>query len=87
LLAMLYDRFGSLPLVQGMLRGVAAAGCGLLFAMAWRMGAAIKNKPLFLPFSALTVVAIAWLRWPMPVVMVVGLALTGALAYWKLGRK
>ena len=44
LLAMLYDAYGSLPQAQGMLRGIAAVGCGLLFAMAWRMGLAIKDK-------------------------------------------
>jgi len=87
LLALLYDRYGSLPLAQSMLRGVAAAGCGLLFAMAWRMGMAIRDKPLFLPFTILTVAAIAGLRWPMPVVMVVGLLLSGSVAWWKLGRK
>ena len=87
LLALLYDRYGNLPLAQSMLRGIAAAGCGLLFAMAWRMGMAIKDKPLFLPFTALTVAAIAGLRWPMPVVMVVGLLLSGSVAWWKLGRK
>ncbi len=87
LLALLYDRYGNLPLAQSMLRGVAAAGCGLLFAMAWRMGMAIRDKPLFLPFTALTVAAIAGLRWPMPVVMVAGLLLSGGLAWWKLGRK
>ena len=87
LLAMLYDAYGSLPLVQGMLRGIAAVGCGLLFAMAWRMGAAIKDKASFLPFTILVVAAIAWLRWPMPLVMVGGLLLSGGVAYWKLGRK
>jgi chromate transporter len=87
LLALLYDRYGSLPLVQSMLRGVAAVGVGLLFAMAWRMGAAIKDKPYFLPFAALTVAAIAGLRWPMPIVMVAGLILSGGVAYWRLGRK
>jgi len=87
LLALLYDRFGSLAPVQSMLRGIAAVGCGLLFGMAWRMGAAIKDKPLFLPFTALTVAAIAGLRWPMPAVMVAGLILSGGVAYWKLGRK
>lgn len=86
LLALLYDHFGSLPLAQGMLRGVAAAGCGLLFAMAWRMGAAIKDKPWFLPFSALTVVAIALLRWSMPAVMLGGLAMSAGIAYWRLGK-
>lgn len=87
LLAMLYDRYGSLPLAQSMLRGVAAVGCGLLFAMAWRMGVAIKDKLFFLPFTLLTVAGIAWLRWPMPAVMLLGLLLSGGLAYWRLGRR
>ncbi len=85
-LALLYDRWGSLPLAQDMLRGIAAAGCGLLFAMAWRMGLALKDKSFFLPFTVLTVAAIAWLRWPMPWVMVAGLVLSGTVAYWRLGR-
>jgi len=87
LLAMLYDRYGSLPLAQGMLRGIAAVGAGLLFAMAWRMAQAIKDKPVFLPFSLLTVAAIAGLRWPMPWVMLAGLVLAGGVAYWRLGRR
>ena len=86
-LALLYDRFGSLLLAQDMLRGIAAAGCGLLFAMAWRMGAALKDKPVFLPFTVLTVAAIAWLRWPLPSVMIAGLLLSGGVAYWRLGRR
>jgi chromate transporter len=87
LLALLYDRYGSLPVAQSMLRGIAAAGCGLLLAMAWRMGMAIRDKPIFLPFTVLTVAAVAWLRWPLPAVMVAGLALSGSVAWWKLGRK
>ena len=87
LLALLYDHYGSLPLAQGMLRGIAAAGCGLLFAMAWRMGSAIKDKMAFLPFTVLVVAAIAWLRWPMPLVMLGGLGLSGGLAFWRLGKR
>ena len=87
LLALLYDAYGSLPVAQGMLRGIAAVGSGLLFAMAWRMGAAIKDKPWFLPFTALVVIAIAGLRWPMPWVMVAGLVLSGGVAFWRLGKK
>lgn len=87
LLALLYDRYGGLPQAQGLLRGIAAVGCGLLFAMAWRMGIAIRQKPLFWPFTALTVIAIALLRWPMPLVMIAGLLLAGGVAYWTLGRK
>ena len=86
-LGMLYDRYGSLPLAQGLLRGIAAVGCGLLFSMAWRMGAAIKDKLVFLPFTLCTVAFIALIRWPMPWVMLGGLLLSGGVAYWKLGRK
>jgi chromate transporter len=75
------------PLAQGMLRGIAAVGVGLLFAMAWRMGMALKDKAAFLPFTLAVIAAIAWLRWPMPAVMLGGLLLSGGLAYWKLGRK
>jgi chromate transporter len=87
LLALLYDRFGSLVPIQSMLRGIAAVGCGLLFATAWRMGAAIRDKAIFLPFTVLNVAAIAGLRWPMPGVMLAGLLLSGGVAYWKLGRQ
>lgn len=87
LLALAYDTWGDLPLARAMLRGIAAAGCGLLFAMAWRMGSAIKDKAFFLPFTVLTVAGIAWLRWPMPAVMLGGLAASGAVAWWRLGRR
>ena len=87
LLAMLYDHYGDLPRVQSMLRGIAAVGVGLLFATAWRMAMAIREKRFFLPFTVLTVAAIAWLRWPMPLVMVAGLLLSGTVAWWRLGRR
>ncbi len=87
LLALLYDAYGQLPWAQGMLRGIAAAGCGLLFAMAFRMAGAIREKRLFLPFSALAVAAIAGWRLPLHWVMLVGLTLSAALAYWHLGRR
>ena len=87
LLALLYDHFGYLSQVQSMLRGIAAVGVGLLFAMAWRMGLAIKEKLIFWPFAVFTVASIAWLRWPMPSVMIGGLLLSGGVAYWRLGRK
>jgi len=87
LLALLYDAYGNLPMAQSMLKGVAAVGAGLLFAMAWRMGTAIRDKAAFLPFVVLVVAGIAWLRWPMLWVMLGGLALSGGLAYWRLGRR
>ncbi len=86
LLALLYDAYGALPQAQAMLRGIAAAGSGLLFAMAFRMALAIKRKPFFLPFTVLVFAAIALLRWPLPAVMLAGIALSGAVAYGLLRR-
>ena len=86
-LALLYDAYGRLPVAQSMLRGIAAVGAGLLFAMAWRMGMALRDKLAFLPFTVLVVAAIAWQRWPMLWVMLSGLALSGGLAFWRLGRR
>jgi chromate transporter len=87
LLARLYDHYGALPSAQGLLRGIAAVGCGLLFAMAWRMARAIPQKRWFWPLTVWTVVGVALLRWPLPRVMIVGLLLSGGVAYWRLGRK
>lgn len=80
-LGALYNRFGDLPQVQGMLRGVAAAGCGLLAATAWRMGLAVSAKRVFMPFALLVFVLVALLRWPMPVVMVGLVLLAATVAY------
>lgn len=84
LLGVLYDHFGSLPQVQSMLKGIAAAGVGLLFATAWRMAGAVRWKPWLLPFAALTFGAIAILRWSMPLVMVVLLVFAAGVAAWRL---
>jgi chromate transporter len=86
LLAMVYDAYAQDLVVQGMLRGIAAAGAGLLFATAWRMGSALRDKAIFLPFAALVVIGVAGLRWPMLWVMLAGLACSGAVAWWRLGR-
>ena len=77
----------NIQVAQGILRGITTVGCGLLFAMAWRMGASLRDKRYFLPFTVMVVAAIAWLRWPMPAVMLGGLAASGAVAYWRLGKK
>jgi len=86
-LARLYDHYGAWPPVQNLLRGLAAVGCGLLFAMAWRMARAIPQKQVFWPFTVFTVSAIALLHWPLPGVMATGLLVSSGLAYWTLGRK
>lgn len=85
-LGALYNRFADLAVVQGVLRGVAAAGCGLLAATAWRMGRAVRGKWVFLPFAVLAFVLVALLRWPLPAVML-GLVLLAATAAYLDGKR
>lgn len=85
-LGILYDRFGSLPQVQGMLRGIAAVGVGLLFATAVRMALAVRWPVILLPFALLTFVTVALLRWSMPLVMLCSLCVSAGVAAWCLKR-
>lgn len=84
ILAQIYDAFGALPMVQGMLRGIAAAGTGLFIAMAVRMASAVRWKGRFLPFAVLVFIGITVLRWPLPAVMLGLLVITATLAWWSL---
>jgi len=86
LLALAYDRWGELPEVQRMLRGIAAAGAGLLFGMAVRMALAVREKRVYLPFTLGVAIAVAGLRWSLPAVMGVGIVLAGGVAWWRQGR-
>lgn len=87
LLALAYDQWGHLPLVQDMLRGVAAAGVGLLFSMAIKMAKNLHEPRVYLPFSAIIVVAILILRLPLPPVMLSLLAVSASLAAWRAARR
>ena len=84
ILAQIYDAFGALPTVQGMLRGIAAAGTGLFIATAARMASAVRWKGRFLPFALLVFIGITLLRWPLPLVMLGLLVITATLAWWSL---
>jgi chromate transporter len=68
-LGALYGRFGELPAIQAMLRGIAAVAAGLILTMGLRMATDLFKRPLLLVFSALILVTVVFLRWPMLVVM------------------
>ena len=80
-----YGAWGHLPMVQDMLRGIAAVGAGLLFATAVKMSREIREKRIYLPFAALILFAVAVLRWPLPPLMLALLACTAGIA-WRRGR-
>jgi chromate transporter len=68
-LGALYGRFGELPAIQAMLRGIAAVAAGLILAMGLRMATDLLKRPLLLVFSALILVMVVFLRWPLLAVM------------------
>lgn len=81
-----YRYWGHLPIVQDMLRGVAATGSGLLFATALKMSRNIKERRLYLPFSLLILLALVLFHLPLPPMMLGLLAITTLLAYTRAQR-
>jgi len=79
----LYGEFGEIPAVQAMLRGIAAVAAGLMLAMGLRMAADLARRPLLLVFSALILVGVVFLGWPLPALMA-GLA---PLSMWLAARR
>ncbi len=82
-LGALYGRFGELPAIQSMLRGVAAVAAGLILAMGLRMAADLLKRPLLLVFSAAILGAVVFLHWPLLAVMT-GLA---PVSMWVAARR
>jgi chromate transporter len=89
-LAIVAQRLHDVPAVTGALHGMGIVASGLILATAVRLGGSLRNSPLGLGWCALflvlSVLGVAWLRWPLAWV-VLGLGVPGAaLAWWKLGR-
>jgi len=87
-LTALYAQFAQHALVAGALRGMGAVAAGLIVSTALKLLSTLRRNPMGLSigltFAALTVVAIAWLRFPL-VYVVFGLGLPAiALAWWRL---
>jgi chromate transporter len=72
-IAVMYQSFGTLPLVRDALSGMSAVAVGLLVAVAAKMCAVLQLKWRPWLFVALTFVGVGVLRWPL-------LAVVGALA-------
>ncbi len=68
-LATLYAQYAQWPVVSGALRGMGAVAAGLIIATAVKLLAALKANPMGPGLcSALvlaTLLAVAWLRWPL----------------------
>ena len=67
--AVLYAQFASQPAVAGALRGMGAVAAGLIAGMGLKLSSTLRKHPLGLAVCvglvALTVIAMAVLRWPL----------------------
>jgi len=90
-LAIVYTHFAADPHVANALRGMGAVAAGLIMSTALKLLSTLRRNPVGLgpglAFAALTVIAIAWLRWPL-VYVVFGLGLPAiALAWYRLAAQ
>ncbi len=90
LLTMAALRFNDVPAIGGALRGMGVVAAGLVLATAIRLSPGLRLNPLgrgaAFGFVGATVVAIALLRWPLPLVVLVLGGAGIALAAWRIGR-
>jgi chromate transporter len=72
LLGLGYLRFGDLPVVHAMLRGIIAVGAGLIIATGLKMLYVYKRRPVALSIALAIIVAVGGLRLSLlPVVVIV----------------
>jgi len=65
----LFQAYGHLPAVQGMFRGVSATAAGLILGMGLRMAWRYRRDLRALPVLAATIVAMAWFKLPLLVIL------------------
>ena len=84
-LGYLYTRFGSLPEAEGILRGISAAGAGLIVSTGLRMAGSPRMRSPLVLVAVVTFALTALLRWPL--LAVLGLILPVSLAWvWSRAR-
>lgn len=89
LVAVLWSHVASHPVAQNALRGMGAVSAGLVMGAGLRLMAALRSNPMGPAACALLALAsfvmVAWLRWPLTVVLpLLGLLACG-WAWWRLG--
>ncbi len=82
LLGLVYDRYSGLPVVRHGFAGLAAAASALVLAYALRIAAPLRTRPIGIGIAAITFVAIALLRLPLPPVLPV-MAIISTLLVWR----
>lgn len=70
-MSLLYDAYGDLPRVAPFMKGVAAAAAGMVIGMALKMAFNLKASAQLVAVGLLAIAAVAWLRLPMLLVVVI----------------
>jgi chromate transporter len=82
-LAVVYQRYASVPEVKAALIGAAAGAAGLVLGTALKMAQKIKLRPLGLLVGLLAFAAIGLFQWPLVPVVLVLVPLGVAAAAWE----
>ncbi|WP_424812172.1 chromate transporter [Roseococcus sp. YIM B11640] len=70
-LSLLYEAYGDLPRVAPFMEGVAAAAAGMVIGTALKMAFNLKASAELVGVGILAIIAAAWLRLPLPIIVVV----------------
>jgi chromate transporter len=81
LMGLAYLRYGDLPAVHALLRGIIAVGAGLIIATGLKMLWIYKRRPLALAIAGAVIIAIGFLRLSLLPVVVVLVAAGLAIEY------
>jgi len=83
MLAALYMRYAAVPQVSHAMGAVAAAAAGLVIGTAFKMAEPVFRKDwvLGVPVALLTLALAAFLRWPLPAVLL-SMASAGSAVAW-----
>jgi chromate transporter len=85
LLGLLYTRYGNLPHMEGIFRGISAAGAGLVVATALQLAMTPRMRSPLAVLAVAAFILTAWLRWPL--LAVLGLLVPiGLIGAWRRKR-
>jgi len=84
-MALLYQRFGAIPAVHGMVRGITAIAAGLILATALKLATGQQRKFSIILFGTPAFLAVTVLQWPLFAVVGVLIPVSFVVA-WRLGK-
>ena len=78
-----YLRFGDVPAVAGVVFGLQAAVLGLIVHAVQRLGSRVLRTPFAFALALMALVAIGWLRWPFPLLLLVAVLAGWGASRWR----